>query len=345
MEKRQFGTTNRGEEASLYLLENKNGMKAAITDFGAIIVSLCVKDKDGNYRDVVLGYDKASDYQVNTFYFGACIGRNGNRIADSKIVLDGQEYDLEVNDNENNLHSGTNGVHDYVWNVDSYEEDKIVLSIVSKDKEQGFPGNMTIKVTYTLTDENALQIDYEAVSDKKTVANLTNHSYFNLDGHASGPILGQKLKVCSSNLTPVVNSHAIPTGELMPVAGTPFDFLTFTKIGDRIEDADEQMIFGGGYDHNYALDKTGHEMCLAAAAKAAESGIEMEVYTDCVGMQFYSGNFIKPHTGKGGASYDKRHGFCLETQYFPNAVNEPKFESPVIEAGEVYRSTTAYKFS
>lgn len=341
----EFGKIDSGELAHIYSICNKNGAKLSVTDLGATIVGLEVPDKNGNMRDVILGYDNAKEYQSHTFYFGACIGRNANRINKAVVELDNEKVSLEVNDNDNNLHSGTHGFHNVLWGVCSPEPNSIALTYLSKDGEQDFPGNMETKVTYTLTDDNELIIHYEAVSDKTTVANFTNHSYFNLNGHDSGNVYDQELMIKAQAYTPVIDAKAIPTGEIQSVEGTPFDFRDYKKIGLDIEADNTQIKYGNGFDHNFALDKNGHEMTLAGSARTAESGIQMDVYTDCVGMQFYSGNFIEKHQGKSGAMYDFRNGFCLETQYFPNAVSEPKFESPVINPGEKYDSITKYSFS
>ena len=341
----EFGKIDSGELAHIYSICNKNGAKLSVTDLGATIVGLEVPDKNGNMRDVILGYDNAKEYQSHTFYFGACIGRNANRINKAVVELNNKNVSLEVNDNDNNLHSGTHGFHNVLWGVCSPEPNSIALTYLSKDGEQDFPGNMETKVTYTLTDDNELIIHYEAVSDKTTVANFTNHSYFNLNGHDSGNVYDQELMIKAQAYTPVIDAKAIPTGEIQSVEGTPFDFRDYKKIGLDIEADNTQIKYGNGFDHNFALDKNGHEMTLAGSARSAESGIQMDVYTDCVGMQFYSGNFIEKHQGKSGAMYDFRNGFCLETQYFPNAVSEPKFESPIINPGEKYDSITKYSFS
>ena len=341
----EFGKIDSGELAHIYSICNKNGAKLSVTDLGATIVGLEVPDKNGNMRDVILGYDNAKEYQSHTFYFGACIGRNANRINKAVVELNNKNVSLEVNDNDNNLHSGTHGFHNVLWGVCSPEPNSIALTYLSKDGEQDFPGNMETKVTYTLTDDNELIIHYEAVSDKTTVANFTNHSYFNLNGHDSGNVYDQELMIKAQAYTPVIDAKAIPTGEIQSVDGTPFDFREYKKIGQDIEVDNIQIKYGNGFDHNFALDKNGHEMTLAGSARSAESGILMDVYTDCVGMQFYSGNFIEKHQGKSGVMYDFRNGFCLETQYFPNAVSEPKFESPVINPCEKYDSITKYSFS
>lgn len=341
----EFGKTKEGNTVTKYLLKNKNGMEVAVMDLGATIVSVLVPDREGVNRDVVLGYDTSQEYQDHTCYFGAVIGRNANRIGGAKIVLDDREYPLEKNDNGNNLHSGKNGFNSVIWNVEQQKEDEITFSYLSKDLEQDFPGNMTAKVIYTVTDDNALSIAYEAVSDQTTVANFTNHAYFNLNGHDSGCMENQELEILASYYTPVKDGEAIPTGNVEKVAGTPMDFRKMKKIGQDIGVDFEQLKFVGGYDHNFVLDKADGTMQLAARARSEKSGICMDVYTDCVGIQLYAGNFIGKQTGKGGASYDSRHAFCLETQYFPNAVNEPNFKSPVLHVGETYHSQTKYCFS
>ena len=345
MSQRVFGVTREGEEITEYTLTNRNGMELSVIDLGATITAIKTKGRDGKQYDVVLGYDNPVDYQTHTCYFGAVIGRNSNRIHQASVQLDGKKYQLEANDNENNLHSGKHGFHAVIWNAKKVEAQSITFSYVSADGEQDFPGNMTAKVTYTLTDENEVAICYEAVSDKTTVANFTNHSYFNLDGHASGSMEEQQLEIRASYYTPVVDGKAIPTGELEKVAGTPMDFRKMKMIGADINEEFEQLRFVGGYDHNYVLEKADGAMQLAARAKASHSGICMDVYTDCVGIQFYAGNFIGKQQGKNGACYDSRHGFCLETQYFPNAINEKNFKSPIIKPGEIYHSETKYCFS
>lgn len=340
-----FGKTKEGNDVNKYTLVNKNGMEVTLIDLGATIVSVKVAGADGNVKDVVLGYDTPLDYQNNTCYFGAVIGRNSNRINQARINLDGVDYQLEANDNENNLHGGSNGFHAVIWKVDEVSDSSITFSYLSKDLEQDFPGNMLAKVRYDLTDANELVISYEATTDKTTVANFTNHAYFNLDGHETGSIENQQLEILASYYTPVVDSKAIPTGEVAKVSGTPMDFRKMTAIGERINDNFEQLVYVGGYDHNYVLDKADGTMQLAARAKAVSSGICMDVYTDCVGIQLYAGNFIGEQSGKDGVTYGKRHGFCLETQYFPNAINDENFKRPILRPEETYKSSTKYCFS
>lgn len=345
MSQKAFGVTKEGKQVTEYTLVNAGGMEVSIIDLGATVTSIKTKGKDGNVYDVVLGYDNPVDYQESTCYFGAVIGRNSNRINQARITLDGQEFALEPNDNENSLHSGSKGFHAVIWTVERQDVQSITFSYVSGDGEQDFPGTMTAKVTYTLTDANELCIGYEAVSDKTTVANFTNHSYFNLDGHDSGSMVEQELEILASYYTPVIDSKSIPTGELEKVADTPMDFRKIKKIGADIDADFAQLKYTGGYDHNYALDKADGTMQLAARAKAVNTGICMDVYTDCVGVQFYAGNFIAKQRGKGDACYDFRQGFCLETQYFPNSINEKNFKAPILRPGETYHSETRYCFS
>lgn len=345
MNKTVFGTTKEGREVTEYTLTNCSNMELSVIDFGATVVSLKINGSDGAARDIVLGYDNPVDYQTRTCYFGAIIGRNSNRIGGAKITMNGTEYSLEQNDNENNLHSGSKGFHAVIWDVEKADDSSITFSYFSKDQEQDFPGNMTAKVTYTLTDENEVVISYEAVTDQTTVANFTNHCYFNLDGHDSGRVEEQEVEIKASAYNPVTDSKAIPTGEIASVEGTPMDFRKMKKIGADINADFAQLKHVGGYDHNFVLDGADGSMQLAARAKAAESGIAMEVYTDCPGIQFYAGNFIGNQVGKGGVSYGDRHGFCLETQYFPNAINEKNFAAPILKPDETYRTVTKYCFS
>lgn len=345
MSQRAFGRTKEGREVTEYTLVNRSGMELSVIDLGATITSIKTKGSDGRVYDVVLAYANPTDCQNGTTYFGAVIGRNANRIDRAHVTLDGVEYQLEVNDNGvNSLHSGSHGFHSVLWTVEELSAQKIVFSYLSADGEQDFPGNMTVRVTYTLTDEDAVNIVYEAQSDKTTVANLTNHAYFNLDGHASGSIEAQQLQILAAYYTPVADSKSIPTGELAQVEGTPMDFRQLKQIGADIRADFAQLKYTGGYDHNYALDNGDGTLRLAARARAAHSGIGMDVYTDCDGVQFYSGNFIEKESGKEGVTYQFRQGFCLETQYFPNAVNEEHFKSPLLHPDEVYRSETTYKF-
>ena len=347
MESRNFGRTKAGQQVMLYTLRNERGLILEVSSLGATIVSLKIPDRDGVIRDVVLGYDNVKDYEEKTYYFGAVIGRNANRIRDAKCNIAGYTYRLDQNDNENNLHSGNHGFHSAVW-IPAYKENqtnKITFTYFSAEGEQGFPGNMTAQVTYSLTEQNELVIAYEAKTDKTTIANFTNHAYYNLSGHDSGNIEHQELEILASYYTPVIDAKAIPTGEIAKVIGTPMDFRVAKEIGQDINEPYEQLAFASGYDHNYVLDKANGTLQLAARAKSKVTGITMNVFTDCVGMQFYSGNFIENHIGKSGVNYGNRQGFCLETQYFPNAMNDVNFESPILEAGQDYHTKTVMSFS
>ena len=339
-----FGATVKGDETKLYTLTNKNGMEIAVSDYGATLVQVIVPDKEGKPCDVVLGYDEAAGYEEGDLFFGAIVGRSANRIGGASFELNGVTYQLEKNDNGNNLHSGMDFYNQRMWKVKETADDHITFELDSPDGDQGYPGAVHIEVTYTLTEDNAVKIAYHAVPDADTLINMTNHSYFNMDGHASGDVLDQEVWIDADAFTRA-DAESIPTGEITPVEGTPMDFRKMKKIGQDIGVDFEQLKFVGGYDHNFVLDKADGTMQLAARARSEKSGICMDVYTDCVGIQLYAGNFIGKQTGKGGASYDSRHAFCLETQYFPNAVNEPNFKSPVLHVGETYHSQTKYCFS
>ncbi len=347
MKKQPFGTMKDGSEASLYSFTNRNNVTMAVTDLGATLVSLLVPDRSGKLVDVVLGYDTAQEYLDHDSFFGTVIGRSGNRIDKAKFTINGKEYHLAVNDNENNLHSGPDGYEQRKWAIGAVDEAKnsIRFELDSPDGDQGYPGNFHIAVTYTLTDDNEVILHYEGKSDADTVANMTNHSYFNLAGHDSSIIEGQTLKLNAQAYTPVRDHQAIPTGELAPVEGTPFDFRTAKPIGQDIGADCEQLHFVGGYDHNFVCDGPAGEFRKIAEACCETTGITMEVFTDCCGVQFYAGNAIVSQTGKGGASYGKRSGFCLESQYYPNAINQAGFPSPLLKAGEPYETKTSYRFS
>ncbi len=345
MEKKKFGVLNDGTEISLYTLKNADGMTARVADLGATLVSLELKDADGVVRDVVLGYDTPQEYVDNTCYFGAVIGRSANRIDKGRFVLGGRMYQLAVNDNENNLHSGPDGYDIRRWEVVQQDGSSITFALDSPDGDQGFPGDFHVEIQYTLTDEDELILHYTGISGADTVANLTNHSYFNLAGHESGPILDQTLMLAADAYTPVIDSQAIPTGEIAPVKGTPMDFTAAKPIGRDIGADFEQLRFGQGYDHNFALRGEAGTKRKMAEAFCEKTGIRMEAFTDCPGVQFYAGNFITEHKGKGGAVYGPRQGFCLESQYYPNSVNQEGFASPLLKAGEKYDTTTSYKFS
>ncbi len=345
---KKFGKTYKGEEATLYILENKNGMKAVFSDFGAVLVQLWVPDRDGKLEDVVLGFDTLAEYEKNPTYFGSFIGRCGNRIAGAKFTINGQEYRVENNEKENCLHGGSVSYDKYMYEAETFVEEGAVsveFSRLSPDMEQGFPGNLDITVTYTLTDENELAIEYLTVSDRDTIVNLTNHSYFNLAGHNSGSVLDQEVMIDADAFT-ATDKKMIPTGELTDVTGTPMDFRVRKPLSEGIESDYEAIRLGGGYDHNYALNVDGEDAQFVAELYDKKSGRLMEVYTDLPGMQLYSGNFIKHGLkGKGGCTYSRRHGVCFETQYFPNAMNLPQFKSPVVKAYQEVESMTVYKFT
>lgn len=345
MEKTNFGKTAGGREAFLYTIGNCRGMRAQVTDFGAALVTLYVKDRDGCMRDVVLGYGEAAPYQSQTCYFGATVGRNCNRIAGARLVIDCTEYTLEANDNENNLHSGSNGTSERFWDVKEQSDSRITFAMEDAHLAQGFPGNAGMEVTYEVTEEDELVISYHASADQKTVFNFTNHAYFNLNGHDSGNVCDHTLQLKASYYTPVIDAKSIPTGEIAPVEHTPFDFRAAKPIGQDIEADHVQLVYGSGYDHNFVLDREKEGMQTAAVVYGPKSGIRMEVVTDCVAIQLYTGNFIEGQQGKGGVTYPKRGGMCLETQYCPNSVNEPKFAAPFTEAGESYNSKTIYRFT
>jgi aldose 1-epimerase len=344
--KTPFGVMNDGRAVDLFTLTNRNGLEAKITNYGGIVTRLAVPDRNGRLGDVVLGYDSLSSYVAKTPYFGCIVGRYGNRIAKAKFKLDGKTVRLTVNDGPNQLHGGRAGFDKVLWTAEPSDSSAAVkLTYASKDGEEGYPGNLTATVTYTLTDDNALRIDYEAVTDKPTVVNLTHHSYFNLSGDPSADALGTELTLLADTFTPV-DGTLIPTGELRSVDGTPFDFRKPVKIGARIHMEDDQLKKGGGYDHNWVLNGWDGTLQIVAAAFDSVSGRLMEVLTTEPGMQFYSGNFLDGTiTGKAGVVYRKRAGFCLESQHYPDSPNHANFPSTVLKPGETYKTTTVYRFS
>ncbi|WP_419800762.1 aldose epimerase family protein [Mucilaginibacter sp.] len=340
-----FKATVNGKQVQLYTISNGQ-MKAAITNSGGRLVSLFVPDSSGKMVDVVLGYNHLKDYETytkNGSYFGALIGRYGNRIAKGKFTLDGKTYSLPINNAPNSLHGGPKGFSTQVWDVVKTSPNSIELHYLSKDGEEGYPGNLNVNVTYTLTNDHALQIAYKATTDKATVLNLTNHSYFNLNGDG-GTVNNHKLQLNASRFTPV-DSTLIPTGKLEPVAGTPFDFTKPEIIGSRIDAKNQQLMYGKGYDHNFVLDTKVKGEHLAATVWGDKSGIEMQVYTDQPGIQFYGGNFMEGgDKGKSGSPYEKRTALCLETQHFPDSPNQPQFPTTTLKPGETFNSVTSYKF-
>ena len=347
VDKKVFGTTADGKTADLYTLKNKSGMVVTVTNFGATVVSIVVPDKAGKMGDVALGYDNLAGYELNKNYLGVLVGRYGNRIAHGKFSIDGTEYTLAKNNGENSLHGGIKGFNKGMWDAKDVSKDgepAVEMKYVSKDGEEGYPGNLSVTVVYTLTNKNELKIDYSATTDKKTVVNLTNHTYFNLAGQGNGDILKEELTVNADKFTPV-DSGLIPTGELKSVAGTPFDFRKATAIGARIDANDEQIKLGGGYDHNFVLNRKGAGLSLAAKVYDPASGREMEVWTTEPGVQFYTGNFLDgSFQGKGGVAYQKHAALCLETQHFPDSPNHPSFPTTLLKPGEKYHTTTVYKF-
>lgn len=344
---KSFGKTKSGDNTTLYTITNSNGMMVSFTDFGANIVSIIVPDKEGAFADVALGYKNIEGYEDNKPGFGSLIGRSANRIAGATFELNGKVYTLQKNEGENNLHGGEPAYNRVMYDAEIYEEEDMIsleFSRLSPHMEQGFPGNLDITVTYSLTENNELVIEYHAVSDKDTVVNLTNHSYFNLSGHNSGSILDHKVWIKADQFTPTTD-NLIPTGELRNVDGTPMDFRTLKRIGENIDDDYEPLNQGGGYDHNYVLSINCDEVEKVAEFVDESTGRVMEVFTDMPGLQFYTSNMLTPvKNGKDGANYGKRMGACFETQYFPNACNTKAFPSSVLSAGQGYEFVTIYKF-
>lgn len=341
-----FQQTIDGKQTDLYFLKNQMGSIAAITNYGGRLVSLFVQDKNKKLTDVVAGFDSVQQYVHSTEpYFGATIGRYGNRIAKGKFALNGNAYSLFINNEPNTLHGGKKGFQDVVWNAKQAGDSSLVLTYLSKDGEEGFPGNLDVKVIYTLTNDNELKIDYEAVTDKKTVINLTNHAFFNLNGQGSGTINNHLLMINADEYTPV-DSTLIPTGKIESVGNTPFDFRKPTAIGERLIQNHIQLKYGNGYDHNFVL-KESETGILNHAAKVVgdQSGIVMDIYTDQPGLQFYGGNFMQSkNTMKGGNKDDFRTAFCLEAQHFPDSPNQPGFPTTELNPGEKYKTSSVYKF-
>ena len=348
IKKQSFGKTADGTPVDLYILTNRNGAEAAITNYGGIVVWLKVPDRKGNLGDVVLGYDSLDGYVTDKAYLGALIGRYGNRIAHGKFTLDGVTYTLPLNNGENTLHGGIKGFNKQVWQAEEIPSPNgpgLRLHYLSKDGEEGFPGNLSVQVVYTWTNQNELKIEYSATTDKDTVLNLTQHSYFNLAGAGNGDVLQHQVTLHSDHFTPV-DSTLIPTGEIRSVHGTPFDFRSPVAIGARINDDDQQLKYGLGYDHTWVLEnRISGPPSLAARVYEPQSGRALEAWTTQPGIQFYSGNFLDGIRGKGGKVYNRRDAFCLETQHYPDSPNHPNFPSTVLKPGEHYHSTTIYKFS
>lgn len=338
-----FGVTSAGEAVSQITLDNGT-LSCQVLTYGAILRTLYVPDRNGDRRDIVLGYDTLKEYERDTTYLGAVVGRCANRIAFGKFSLNGKDYALACNNGPNHLHGGELGFTHQVWNISRMAHNRVELSLFSPDGQDGYPGNLTVKVTYELLD-STLQIHYLAETDADTLCNLTNHSYFNLSGHNSGPVLEQKLSICADQFTPS-DADSVPLGTLVPVANTPMDFVVPHPIGAYINESFDQLIQGRGYDHNYAINGMPGTLREAAKAASEESGISMIARTTTPGMHFYTANYIDIGCrGKDGSTYGPQHGFCLEMQYFPDAVNQMNFIAPILKTGEVYDHTTQFTFS
>ena len=348
IKKQSFGKTVDGNEVHQYILKNKKGMEISVINYGGIITSWKAKDRDGIYQDIVLGFDNIYDYETKNPYFGALIGRYGNRIAKGKFSIDDKNYNLATNNDVNHLHGGSKGFDKVLWDVDEILGDSsasLVLKYMSSDMEEGYPGNLNVKVIYTLNNNDELSVIYEADTDKTTIVNLTQHSYFNLSGDFNQDISNHDLKINADSFLPV-DSTLIPTGEIRDVIETPFDFLQPKKVGRDIEINNEQINFGNGYDHCWVLNNYGDSVRFVASAYDDSSGRLLEVYSDQPGIQFYSGNFLDGSLkSKYEGNYDFRSGFCLETQNFPNSPNENSFPSPLLKPGEKYLSETIFRFS
>ncbi|MCC6094667.1 MAG: galactose mutarotase [Eubacterium sp.] len=340
---RDFGKTGKGEEANLYTIR-AGRYTASVSDYGATLVSFVIGDKDGGKTDVVLGYDDVAGYEKHDYCFGATVGRNANRIAKAAFTLHGVTYQLAKNDGENNLHSGPDTYYYRMWKTDGISPDGASVSfrLDTPDGDQGYPGAFSVTVTYTLDASGRLSISYDAESDQDTICNMTNHSYFNLNGDGNGDILDHNLKIFSDRITEI-DAGTIPTGKYIPVEGTPFDFRNGKSVGADINADDEQLRFGNGYDHNFVFAMDKGPVRKLAEVISSVTGLRLDVYSDLPGMQLYTGNYLQKHTGKSGHVYDRRCGFALETQYFPNSINIADFTSPVLPAGEKYHSVTTYQ--
>lgn len=348
IEKKFFGKTKNGTDVYMYTLKNINGMEAEIINYGGILVSLRVPDRNKKLCDVVLGYDNFESYEKDKNHFGAIIGRHANRIGGAEFEIKGIKYNVAKNEGQNHIHGGFEGFDKKIWEGKIIEKDNkelLELSYLSKDGEEGYPGNLNVRVYYSLTNDNAIHIHYYAVSDKDTVVNLTNHSYFNLTGDGTQSILDEKLYINAEKFT-ANDEHSLPTGEIRNVLNTPLDFTKLTKVGDRIDNEYDQLKFGKGYDHNWILNSNGDVSKKAAEVVDEKSGIAMETYTTMPGLQIYTANCLDGSLkGKGGKTYGKRDAICLESQYFPNSMRHKEFPSIVLTSGSVYDSETIYKFN
>jgi aldose 1-epimerase len=345
IEKQSFGKTKDGTEVFLYTLKNKNGMEVQITNFGGVVVSIKVPDRNGKIDDVALGFDTVAEYEAPGPFFGATVGRYANRIANGRFTLEGRKYQVTVNNPPNMLHGGKSGFNQKVWQVVRTGAQALHLHYLSKNGEEGFPGNLSVDVIFSLNDNNELKIDYAATTDKPTVLNLTNHSYFNLKGQGDGEIVDHIVQINASKFTPV-DKNLIPTGELKSVAGTPFDFRKPQKISAHIGDNDEQLKLGLGYDHNFVIDNGGKTLTMAARVHEETTGRLLEILTTEPGVQFYTGNHMDNGLhGKAGKTYNFRYGLCLETQHYPDSPNHPDFPTTELKPGEKFQSTSVYRFS
>jgi aldose 1-epimerase len=347
VKKEAFGTMADGKTVDLYTLTNTHGIEVRVMTYGGIIVSVKTPDISGHFADITLGFDSLTTYLTKNPFFGALVGRYGNRIGGAKFTLDGKEYDLPKNDGPNTLHGGRKGFDKVLWQGHSFEKAGavgVVLTYTSADGEEGFPGTLRTTVTYTLDDKDEFSLDYHATTDKATTLNLTNHTYFNLDGEGSGSILDEELMLNADHFTPI-DSTLIPTGQIASVKGTALDFTKPTAIGARIADKSEQMVFGKGYDHNFVINRTGPGLVLAARVYDPKSGRVLEVDTTQPAVQFYSCNMLADTTGKHGHIYKKRDALCLETQHYPDSPNKPSFPSSILRPGQTYHETTVWKFS
>jgi aldose 1-epimerase len=343
-----FGITEEGDSVTLYTFANDNGLEVRIMNYGGVVTHLNVPDKNGVVEDVVLGFDKFEDYLAGSPYFGAIVGRYGNRIAGGKFELNGMEYNLAINNGQNHLHGGLVGFDKVIWEAEAFQRQEsagLILKYLSKDMEEGYPGNLDVTVTYTIEKNNEIRIDYYATTDKSTIVNLTQHTYFNLTGNAKSDILNHEVSIKADSIVPV-DAGLIPTGVLMPVEGTPFDFREINKVGARIDEKHEQLQLGGGYDHCWVLDKSsGDALEWVIRAQDPESGRVLEVATSEPGVQFYTGNFLNGTlTGKNNVVYDRRYGLCFEPQHYPDSPNQPNFPSVILNPGEEYKTTTIWKF-
>ncbi len=347
VKKEPFGTMPDGKAVELYTLTNTHGIEIRVMTYGGIVVSVKTPDRSGHFADITLGFDTLAGYLAKNPFFGALVGRYGNRIGNAKFTLDGKEYTLAKNDGPNSLHGGLKGFDKVLWQGQSFQkgaEVGVILKYTSADGEEGYPGTLHITVTYTLNDKNEFSIDYRATTDKATPINLTNHTYFNLGGEGSGSVLGEELTLSADHFTPV-DATLIPTGKIASVTGTPLDFTKPTGIGSRINDKYEQLVLGKGYDHNFVINRHGPGLTLAARVYDPSTGRVLEVDTTQPGVQFYTGNFLDGVHGKHGHIYNKRDALCLETQHYPDSPNKPNFPSAILKPGQTYHETTVWKFS